>query len=159
NGGGQTAVPPRDVLSVVGGSGFKTLRYKATGGGAGDLLLDGSSPITLTDPQPNSVPPPTAPATLAIPDPKAHTPPITSPGNGLLAATLDGGLEALTLANPTAKLELLADPGSDTFTIDSLDAEFRASLLVAGSAGTDDAFNLNAPLLLGSATSAGNLTV
>ncbi|MGE5194329.1 MAG: hypothetical protein ACM3U2_17705, partial [Deltaproteobacteria bacterium] len=156
--GGDPSVSPGDKLVIAGGS-FSALEYSATGSGAGSLSLDGSQ-ISFTGLEPVTVNSAVGITTIAIDDGNSHAATITAgplPGQNTL--TIDGGLESLTFANPDVELRLNADAGSDTFTIDSLDPGFRASLAVTGSTGALDTFNLNTSLLLGSATSAGNINI
>jgi hypothetical protein len=60
--------------------------------------------------------------------------------------------------NPSVSLSIHGGNMADTITVDAVDAAFRASLIVDSHGGTD-AIHLNSDLTLGSATSAGNLTL
>ena len=159
NGGGQTTVPPGDDLLVTGGS-FGSVAYNATGSGAGNLVFDGSSTISFTGLEPVTVASASGTTTVSINDGLSHAAVFTAgPGAGNNTVTIDGGLESLTFANPSAELIVQADAGSDTFTFTSLDSGFRAALTVDGSTGPSDTVNLNTSLTLGSATSTGNVDI
>jgi autotransporter-associated beta strand protein len=152
HGNGQASVPPGDVLNVTGGSGFTSLAYRATGAGAGSLVLDGTRTIAFDGLESAAVSPAAATTTVSIADGAAHTATFTGgPGAGLNTVSLDGGLTPLTFADPTAQLVVNADPGGDTVTLASLDAGFDAALAVHGSTGAGDVVNVDTPLTLGGA--------
>ena len=153
NGGSQTT---RDTLIIQGGAGFNSLAYNATGAGRGSFLINGSDTIYFTGLEPVTVATPVlGTTTVQINDGASHTATITAgPGPGNNTVSFDGGLESLTFANPRLLLELKADPGSDTFKIDSLDSAFRASIEFTGSTGLADSLEVNTNLNLN-----GHLTV
>jgi autotransporter-associated beta strand protein len=138
-----------DMLAVGGGSGFTSLRYDATGPGAGTLTFNGSSLIAFTGLEQMTVTPAAGTTTVAISDGQPHTATFTAgPGAGMNTVAIDGGLESMTFANPTTQLTAIADAGSDTFTFTSLDSGFGAALSVQGSTGSGDTVNLNTSLHL-----------
>ena len=72
--------------------------------------------------------------------------------------TIDSTLgESVTFANPTSSLTISAGTGDDRVTIASVDAAYRAALIIDGGAGTD-AIELNASLTLGSGDSIGSIS-
>ena len=65
---------------------------------------------------------------------------------------------SVTFINPISLLTIKGSVGNDSITIFSVNSGFRASLTIDGGLGSD-VFDLNTALLLGSATSAGDLNV
>ncbi len=66
--------------------------------------------------------------------------------------------ESLTFLNPNRSLTILSGGGNDTIDIMGVDTLFRAALTIDGEVG-NDTVQLDVSLLLGSATSNGNLTL
>jgi hypothetical protein len=70
-----------------------------------------------------------------------------------------GNAEAVDFTDPTGSLTINVGTGTtNSVTISSVDAQYRAALTINGSTGTDTV-NLNAALTLGSATSSGSVSV
>ena len=65
---------------------------------------------------------------------------------------------SVTFVNPTSLLAINGSVGDDNITVFSVNPGFRASMTIDGGAGTD-VVNLRTALVLGSATSAGDLNV
>jgi hypothetical protein len=66
--------------------------------------------------------------------------------------------EDVTFTSPTVSLTITGGDQADIITVASVDSSYRASLIISGG-GAADVIDLNTNLSLGSATSAGNLTL
>jgi fibronectin-binding autotransporter adhesin len=165
---GSFAVPGKQIvydggvgtnsLTIVGGAGFASDVYNATGAGAGNLSFNGFSNIAFSNVSSSvTVVPAAGSTTVGIGDGLSHTATITAgAGAGNDTVAFDGGLVRVTFPNPTAAFTVNGDPGSDTITVASLDAGFNAGLTVLGSTGGNDVVNLNTPLNLTGALTVDN---
>ncbi len=152
-----------DDLVVQGGSGFSSLVYSMTAVGGGMLNLGGSI-VSFSNLEPVTVTSAVGSVTINVDPLDAINGPITTTISDDAGATMtvatDVGLESITFATPTVGLTINGDAtDADTITIASVDANgpYRAATTINGNGGGADVINVNTSLLLGSATSSGNL--
>ena len=159
HGGGESSVPPGDVLTVQGGTGFASLVYQASGDGAGTLQFSGVPLITFDGLEPINVTPPAATVTVSITDNAApYNLEFTDAGGGnIKVAETTGTLENMTFAPPTAELIVNGNSQDNVITFTSLPA-FTAALTINGQGGADT-ITLNTALTLGSGSSTGNVSL
>ncbi len=140
-----------DSLEVIGGS-LSTLVYNATGAGAGNLRLDGSSTITFTGLEPVTITSDLETVTINI-DPSDNvggdnTATVSDAGVGDLTVTLNAPFESLTFSTPSVALIINGD-SSDSDTVTWNATQSLGSLSI-----TADAIHLNS----GSISTTGNQT-
>ncbi len=172
NGGSQTVA---DSLTVNGGA-FNTvvagpnLLYSVTGTGAGTLTFDNTGMvddglIVFTGLEPVTVNSALGIVTIDIDNAgvDAFAGPITTTildaAGANLTVDFDVAAEDITFSVPSVALNILGDnDGNDIVTVTSVDGTFRAALSIDGQ-GATDVINVATSLLLGSATSTGNLAL
>ncbi len=154
-----------DDLVIQGGPGFNTVTYDMTAVGGGTLNLDGSG-VRFSNLEPVTVTSAVGTVTINVDPLDAINGPITTTISDDAGATMtvatNVGLESITFATPTVALIVNGDAtDADTITIASVDANapYRAATTINGNSGGTDIINVNTSLLLGSATSSGNLAL
>ncbi|MCO6459577.1 MAG: choice-of-anchor D domain-containing protein [Pirellulaceae bacterium] len=149
NGGAQTS---GDELVLTGGS-FASAVYGFQNENDGTIDLTGTGTITYTGLEPISSSITAANVTLNY-STTAETITVTDAGGGQTTVDSNVGGEMVTFDNPTNSLTINAgNSGNDVVNINSLAANYPASISIDGQGG-GDTINLNTPLLLGAAAPA-----
>jgi autotransporter-associated beta strand protein len=156
---GQPEGQAGDSLIVQGGGPFTSAAYTATGPGAGNLVLDGWTINFSSVERPVILDGPVNQLTLSNTYPesvnwKFDLAAISGPN----VVTFNRDLVGLQFGNPTAALTVHPGTGGDMITFDALAPNFRAAVTVQDGQKMDKVI-LNTPLVLGSATSTGNVTI
>ncbi|MCL4205578.1 MAG: hypothetical protein KJ000_24115 [Pirellulaceae bacterium] len=149
--------PEGDRLEIVGGT-ATTVDHDLTNATDGFVYFNGTLAISYTELEQIVDTIEAEDRQFALPD--SENPDVT------LQDHADGGQMELSgstfvdvvFANPSVTLTIDGGVMDDQIAVDSVDPAFRASLIIDGQEG-DDTIALGANLLLGSATSAGNLTL
>jgi len=127
---------------VIGGGGFSTSSYAASGPDAGTIVLDsiiisysGLEPIvdhTVVDDRVFTV------TTSGI-DHQIRIGDDGDPNNGysMIDSNGTGGFESIAFPNPAGSLTVVAGDGNDTILLDHLDSGFGAPIFVNGETGND----------------------
>jgi hypothetical protein len=149
-----------DVLRVTGRQRFLSTAYTATGPGAGTLAFPRRVALNFIGLENVLVEAPSATVSVTVADGNSHTGTFSDAGTpGMTTVGFDGGLAALTFANPTVQLTVNGDDtGNDVLRFTSLGTGFQAGLTVAGRGGFD-MVDLDTALTLGSGFSNRNLVV
>ena len=144
-----------DSLTLVGGSTFASVAHQFLNSTSGTVSVSGNAAISYTNVEPifdnlNAIDRvftfSTASAAIDL----------VSAGAGLKLGSTQS--DSVTFVDPTHSLTINGGTGNDVITVSSVDPGYRASLTIDGASG-NDTINLNGPLVLGSTTSTGSLTV
>ena len=151
---GTPGTSPGDSLVLTDGGTFTNATHTMTGVGAGTYSLTGNNLVTysgieyITDEhavQNRSFQTTGANETVSITDPVAMD-------SSTTIQSTDG--TEINFVNPTVSVSLDTGNGDDTINLTAIDGNFKASMTIAGAAGTDT-LTSNASLTLGSGTSTG----
>jgi fibronectin-binding autotransporter adhesin len=152
---------PGDGLVVIGGT-FTTTTYNFTEIAEGNVILvtesSGTATITYTGLESvinNSTSGDTVFNLRDLENQDVTLVDNTDPG---LMDLTGSTFTDVTFAAPTTSLTIHGGSLADSFAVTSVDSAFRASLIIDGGDGSDT-IHVNTNLTLGSATSAGNLTL
>ncbi len=143
NGEGQDSTNPGDVLNLIGSS--TSVEYFFADASSGSIRIDGASSdfIVYTGLEPITSTVTTTDVTLNYSG-AAETITISDAGGGQTTVDSTAG-EILTFNNPTGTLTINSGAGDDIIDIESLAANYTASLIINGD-GNNDTINANTSL-------------